>query len=102
MAVRAIVCLTAMLLVCLEVKVTGKHECNPMNPLVECGINPRLRLHKSKNYYCLTILVCSNHQCNYTDVPEILNNTQWMECKKVCKHCKSLRGQGYYNNCRVP
>ena len=86
-------CLAAMLLVCLEVKVIGGHECT-MDRLVECDINPRLNITKSKHYYYLFILMCSNQPCSYTDVPEILNNIKWMECNKVCEHCQSLTGQG--------
>ena len=91
MAVRATLCL---LLVRLEDKVTSVHECNPMNRLVDCEINPRLTITKSNHYYYLSILMCSNQPCSYTDVPEILNYIQWMECNRVCENRQSLTRQG--------
>ena len=71
MAVRATLCLAAMLLVCLVDKVNGlwhhRHECTT-NRLVERDINPRFNITKGNDYYYLTILwLCSNDQ--WLDVP---------------------------------
>ena len=93
---RAIICIAALLLVCLKVKVVDTmYKCS-RNQLVDCDNNNRLNIAKSNHFYYLSIPMCSNEQCA-TNVPEIVDGIQWIHCNDICRYCNKLLmavGQG--------
>ena len=89
MAVRAIIRVAALLLICLDVKVTGKHHCTK-NQLEHCDANPGINITKSEHYYYLKIIF--NNQCTY--MSEILDGIKWIDCNHICQDCRELKGQG--------
>ena len=68
---RAIICVAALLLVCLDVKVTGMYDCTKKQ-LEHCDANPGINITKSeRSYYLEIIRIFFNNQCIY--MSEILD-----------------------------
>ena len=89
MAVRAIICVTALLLVCLDVKVTGMHRCTKYQ-LEHCDANHGINITKNEHHYYLKIIF--NNQCTY--MSEVLDSIEWIDCNHICQDCEDLKGQG--------
>ena len=91
---RAIICIAALLLVCLKVKVVDTmYKCSKNQPrLVDCDNSTRLDITKNDDFYYLSIPMSSNDQCA-TDVPETVDGIQWIHCNDICKYCKMAVGQ---------